>query len=245
MRSRRRARVKRDSLNHAQRKDQLGTRRNFIKCGLVGLIGLGLSAGRLLSHPHCAWAGTGKTIVPKGTKQDDLRNKNPRDLDTSSLEITPIKDFGTMGLDDYDVDIEKWRLLVEGEVAAPLSLSYDQVINLACIERTVLMICPGVFVNNGVWKGVPLKELLKMAQVKPDVNYVTFRGPMGNYEKAFRSPIQEALADKVFLAYHVNGRRLPRKHGFPLRLVAEGYHGYEWVKYVYKVTADVIKEEER
>lgn len=206
-------------------------------------MGLGLLACRLLSPAGCAWAGTGKTIVPKGTKLNDLRDKNPKDLDASSLEITPLKDFGTMGLDDYSVDIEKWRLVVEGEVATPLSLSYDQVINLVSIERTVLMICPGVFVNNGVWKGVPVKELLKMAQVKPDVNYVTFRGPMGNYEKAFRVSIEEALADKVFLAHTVNGRPLPRKHGFPLRVVGEGYYGYEWVKYVYKVTVDVIKEE--
>jgi len=208
-------------------------------------MGLGLLAGRPLSPPCCAWAGTGKTIVPKGTNLNDLRDKNPKDLDASNLEITPLKDFGTMGLVDYDVDIEKWRLVVEGEVATPLSLSYDQVINLACIERTVLMICPGVFVNNGVWKGVSVNELLKMAQIKPDVNYVTFRGPMGTYEKTLRAPIEAALANKVFLAHTVNGRPLPRKHGFPLRVVAEGYYGYEWVKYVYKVTADVIKEEKR
>lgn len=221
------------------------TRRNFIKRGLAGLIGLGFSADCLLSDATWAWAGTGKTIVPKGTRRDDLKDKNPRDLDTSGLDITPIEDFGTMGLDNYDVDLENWRLLVEGEVAAPLRLSYDQLINVPSIEKTILMICPGVFANNGVWKGLSVKDLLTMAQMKPDVNYVTFRGPMGNYEKVFRAPIKEVLDGKIFLAYQVNGRPLPRKHGFPLRVVAEGYYGYEWVKYVYKVTADVIKAEER
>jgi sulfoxide reductase catalytic subunit YedY len=41
----------------------------------------------------------------------------------------------------------------------------------------------------------------------------------------------------VFLAYQVNGQALPKKHGFPLRVVAEGYYGGDWVKYVYKVVA--------
>jgi sulfoxide reductase catalytic subunit YedY len=34
------------------------------------------------------------------------------------------------------------------------------------------------------------------------------------------------------LASQVNGATLPPKHGFPLRVVAEGYYGAEWVKYV-------------
>jgi sulfoxide reductase catalytic subunit YedY len=42
----------------------------------------------------------------------------------------------------------------------------------------------------------------------------------------------------VFLATHVNGTVLPRKHGFPLRVVAEGYYGSEWVKYVGKLTVE-------
>jgi DMSO/TMAO reductase YedYZ molybdopterin-dependent catalytic subunit len=37
---------------------------------------------------------------------------------------------------------------------------------------------------------------------------------------------------KVFLAYRVNGVTLPRKHGFPLRLVYEDEYGSSWVKYV-------------
>jgi sulfoxide reductase catalytic subunit YedY len=33
----------------------------------------------------------------------------------------------------------------------------------------------------------------------------------------------------------VNGETLPRKHGFPLRLVYEDAYGSEWVKYVKEV----------
>ena len=40
----------------------------------------------------------------------------------------------------------------------------------------------------------------------------------------------------MFLAYGVNDIALPERHGFPLRLVAEGHKGRRWVKYVHTVT---------
>jgi DMSO/TMAO reductase YedYZ molybdopterin-dependent catalytic subunit len=88
---------------------------------------------------------------------------------------------------------------------------------------------------------ISVRELLTRAEVSKEVNYITFRGPEGNYEKIFRVPLNDVLTDKVFLAYQVNGEVLLRKHGFPLRIVAEGYYGSDWVKYVYKVTADVVR----
>ena len=42
-------------------------------------------------------------------------------------------------------------------------------------------------------------------------------------------------AEKVFLAYQVNGKPLPERHGFPLRLVADDHYGSRWVKYVERV----------
>jgi sulfoxide reductase catalytic subunit YedY len=53
-------------------------------------------------------------------------------------------------------------------------------------------------------------------------------------------PVNEAFSNMVFMAYQVNGETLPVKHGFPLRVVAEGHYGYEWVKYVCRITADSI-----
>ncbi len=53
-------------------------------------------------------------------------------------------------------------------------------------------------------------------------------------------PVEDLLSNKVFLAYELNGKPLPQRHGFPLRAVAEGYYGYDWVKYVYKVTVEKI-----
>jgi sulfoxide reductase catalytic subunit YedY len=149
-----------------------------------------------------------------------------------------LKDFGTMGLTNHEVDLDTWRLEVTGHVDTPLRLSYAQLRDLPSIERTVLQICPGVFANHGAWRGISIMELLERAEVKGGTTYVTIGGPSGPYQKTVRYPIKDVLSNKVFLAHGVNGENLPRKHGFPLRVVAEDYYGYDWVKYVCSVSVE-------
>ena len=55
-------------------------------------------------------------------------------------------------------------------------------------------------------------------------------------------PVAEVLSNQIFLAYQVNGQMLPRKHGFPLRVVAEDHYGSVWVKYVHKVEAYRVED---
>ena len=87
---------------------------------------------------------------------------------------------------------------------------------------------------------ISIKELLRRAEAKDGVTHVTIRGPRGPYEKSVRYPMKDVVANKVFLAYKINGKDLPQKHGFPVRVVAEDYYGYDWVKYVDRITADKI-----
>jgi sulfoxide reductase catalytic subunit YedY len=196
---------------------------------------LGLST--VLSLISRAYAQTKRIILPKGTKMTSLVDKNPADLDTRQLEVIPLDQFETMGLSDHNTNLETWRLKITGKVQKPLNLSYDQVLELPSIERNVLLICPGFFTNHGRWKGISVTELLRLAQSESGITHVTFRGPPGRYAKTERFPIAEVAADKIFLAYQVNGQILPRKHGFPLRVVAEDHYGSEWVKYVHEVEA--------
>jgi len=185
-------------------------------------------------------AETGKIILPKGTARESLIDKNPAELDAGNLEVTPIENFGTMGLTDHAVSIEKWVLEVDGHVKKPLRLTYEEIKRLPSVERNVLMICPGFFANHGNWKGFSLGALLKRTQAEDGITHVTVRGPDGKYANSQRYPLEDVLSNKVFLAYAVNGKPIPQRHGFPLRAVAEGYYGYDWVKYVYKVTVEKI-----
>jgi sulfoxide reductase catalytic subunit YedY len=213
------------------------TRRQFIKFTIELLSGVGVFFSGIGLWLKKAYAQTKRIIVPKGTKLSSLRNENPATLDTRNLEILPLKDFETMGLTDHKVDLKSWRLIIKGNLAAPRNLSYPQILELPSIERNVLLICPGVFTNHGRWKGISLMTVLNLAQMKADTTHITVYGPEGPYEKVERFPIADIRSNKVFLVYEVNGEKLPQKHGFPLRIVAEDYYGSDWVKYVYKIEA--------
>jgi DMSO/TMAO reductase YedYZ molybdopterin-dependent catalytic subunit len=218
----------------------MNKRRQFLKVAVGFLASAYVLLGPFFSAARWVYAKAEKTILPKGTKRDSLIYRDPKSLDTSNLEITPLKDFGTMGISDYEVNPRAWRLEVNGHVKKPLKLTYPEVLGLPGIEKNVLLICPGFFANHGRWKGISMKNLLEIAAVESDVRHVTFSGPKGPYEKVERFPIDDVLRNKVFLAYGVNGETLPKRHGFPLRVVAEDYYGGDWVKYVYKMTLDKI-----
>ena len=213
------------------------TRRQFIKFSVKFLSGLGMFFGTIGGWFEKVYAQTKRILVPKGTDLSTLRSENPATLDTRNLDVLPLKEFETMGQTDHEVDLKSWRLSIDGNVAAPTRLTYSRIIELPSIERKVLMICPGVFTNHGKWKGISLMTVLNLAGTKADTTHIVVSGPQGSYEKVEKFPIADIRSDKVFLAYQVNGQRLPQKHGFPLRIVAEDYYGDDWVKYVYKIEA--------
>jgi len=212
-------------------------RRRFIKLLLKFFAGLGVLFSPLGAGMRLVWAATKKIVLPKETRMENLISKNPADLDTQNLDLTPLEKFETMGLDDHRVDLNTWQLEIDGRVQHPVKLTYSQVIGIPTVKRDVLLICPGVFAYHARWEGISVAKLLEAARIHPDATHVSFSGPEGSYEKSERFPMEDIISGRVFLAYRVNDRVLPRKHGFPLRVVAEGYYGGDWIKYVYKITA--------
>lgn len=216
----------------------MNARRAFLTLAFKALACAAFLSGGILSGVRWVWARSERVILPKGTRRESLVQRDPKTLDTRNLEVTELKDFETMGLSDHEVDMREWRLEVGGLVKHPLRLTYEEIVGMPGVERDVLLICPGIFANHGRWKGISMKPLLEKAGVDTDAKTVVFSGPDGAEEKVERFPLDEVLNDKVFLAYGVNGQALPRKHGFPLRVVAEDYYGDDWVKYVYRMTLE-------
>ena len=216
----------------------MSNRRQFLRIGAGFLASIGVLFSPLFSAVQWVHAKAQKIILPRGTKEESLIHRDPKSLDASNLDTTPLKNFGTMGQSDYEVNLEEWRLEVTGRVKAPLKLTYPEILALPSVEKKVLLICPGFFANHGQWKGISMLALLHKALMAKDVTHVTFAGPKGSNEKVERFPIEDILSNKVYLAYGVNGEALPKKHGFPLRVVAEDYYGGDWVKYVYKVNVE-------
>jgi len=211
------------------------TRRKLMKILLAAAAGVTLLFGKAGLGLQWAYAKAKKVILPKGTEMSELVAKNPAKLDTRNLETSPMTEFDVMGQTNHPVNIGDWRLHVSGAVTQPGQFTYDDLLKMPAVERNVLLICPGFFAYNGLWKGITMETFLKAVGFKPEATHVKFSGPKGISRKSKRFAIDEVMADKVFLAYQVNGEPLPERHGYPLRLVAEDHYGGRWVKYVDKV----------
>ena len=211
------------------------TRRQLLLVLSRLFVGLGALTGIRFSSVSNAWAQLQKRILPKNTDLQRLRNDNPEYLDTRNLDIMPIEAFETMGDKDAPFAAETWRLEVAGAVETELALNYDEIRALPSMERKVLLVCPGVFVIHAKWKGFAIQELIQRAKPSQNVSkvYIYARSQHGDRKETFSmGDVNKGL---VFLAYGVNDQTLPRKHGFPLRVVAEGHWGGFWAKYVYKL----------
>jgi len=122
-----------------------------------------------------------------------------------------------------------YRLTVDGLVEKPLTLTYDDIVASPSVTEVVLLICPLTFVDNAEWTGVPVSTLLAEAGLKSGATKVEFQA-LDGYQNVLT--LEDVQKDGVFLAYKVDGQLLPLEHGYPLRLVAEGQYGSNWVKWI-------------
>jgi len=150
-------------------------------------------------------------------------------FDNSNLPITPVEELHITGAAP-EVNIEDYKLVVEGLVETPLYLTYDAILDYPSVTEVVLLVCPGFFTDNAEWTGVTMTTLLAEAGIRPEAKEVTLYALGSEYKVVL--PLDVVQQDGVFLAHTVNGQVLPAKHGYPLRLVVRGNYGYDWIKWV-------------
>jgi hypothetical protein len=129
--------------------------------------------------------------------------------------------------DPQPLDAQQWRLQIDGLVDRPTTLTYAQVLDLAAQPLTALIDCTGGWYSTQEWQGVSLAALLDHAGVQAEARSVIVRGVTG-YQRAFDLD----TARSFLLATHVAGQPLRHGNGFPLRLVAPGHRGFDWIKWI-------------
>jgi len=189
--------------------------------------------------------------------------ESPRDIFTQA--ITPNDQFFVRwhmpDIPTY-IDLNEFRLQVQGSVETPLSLSVDDLKSkFEPVEITSVLQCGGnsrkYYAATGqathgvqwghgamgcaVWKGVRLKDILNMAGVKSTAQFVGVNGlekpAVDETPRFFREmEIDEALSGELIVAYAMNGEDLPYLNGFPLRLVIPGHFSDSWVKMLSEIT---------
>jgi DMSO/TMAO reductase YedYZ molybdopterin-dependent catalytic subunit len=196
-----------------------------------------------------------------------VREQEPLNLEMpfSSLDsfITPNESFYVRcHFPVPEIAAADWRLKIEGEVASPFELGYNDLLameprtiaaTLECAGNNRIFLEPKVkgvqwdlgAVGNASWTGVPLSALLERAKIKSRALEVILEGadegevdkaprPAGKVSFSRSLPLEKACAD-VLLAYQMNGEKLSATHGFPLRAIVPGWYAMASVKWLRRI----------
>ena len=214
--------------------------------------------GTIAAIPLAAAAARRGLAQVSGDATRIVRSARPQDIETpvSLLDswITPNDRFFVRShLYTPDVDVKTWRLTVDGEVEAPLSLTLEELRQFPRETRVVTIECAGngrSFYNPPVagvqwqkgavgtarWTGVRLGDLLARVRAKANARFVLFDGadaPLATIpDFVGQVPIAKALDPDTILAYEMNGAPLPIANGFPLRAIVPGWEGAYSVKWL-------------
>lgn len=166
-------------------------------------------------------------------------------------QLTPTE---RMFLRNHSAIVERraadWSLTIEGLVRRPITLSFDELLELPRSSYTAVLECSGngrqAFAEAGTpaqglpwgqgavacaeWIGVPMALILEQAGVKATALQAECAG--GGPDPFVRGVEVAKLRDDAMLAYAVNGQPLPAAHGGPVRLIVPGWGGVNWVKWI-------------
>ena len=183
--------------------------------------------------------------------------------------ITPVDAFFIRNNGDLPEigDERDWTLTVDGEVERPavwtiagLRQRFETVTVTAVLEcagngRSQFSPATGGLqwrlgaVGCARWTGVRLADVLEHAGPKPSAVYTGHHAPdrqIDMPEKAALSrglPMAKALSPEALIAFAMNDEPLPRLHGGPLRIVAPGYPGSAWQKWLDRISLRPVEHD--
>jgi hypothetical protein len=196
-----------------RRRDIVG-RRQFLEAAAIGLGGL------------IAWRVQRPLAARLGLPGADRRFTGSYEADSFAGNAFPITSW--VADDPKPLDRGSYRLAVEGELLRTLSLPLADLDGPD--ELVATLDCTGGFYSKQRWRGVRLGRLIDRAQARPGANHVRVVSVTG-----YRWSFSLADARAMLLATKVGGEPLSHGHGAPVRLVAPGRRGFQWVKWVTRV----------
>ena len=146
---------------------------------------------------------------------------DPKALIINSAEGTP------------KLELDAYRLTIDGKVDNPIRLSLPQLNKLPQASMVMQHVCVEGWAAIVQWGGVRLRDLAMMVKPKPSARYVIFQSADKYYESW---DLASALHPQTLLASNMNGAPLPIDNGAPIRLAAPIKLGYKQSKWVTQVT---------
>jgi DMSO/TMAO reductase YedYZ molybdopterin-dependent catalytic subunit len=127
-----------------------------------------------------------------------------------------------------------FHLRIDGSVAKPVTLSYDDLRALPQHEVTFTFTCvTGWTVPNTHWAGVRLADVVERVDPHPGVHALEFYSADGVYTDSLS--LSQARASDVLLALDLEGKPISPDHGAPVRLLVPSMYGYKSVKWLNRI----------
>lgn len=144
--------------------------------------------------------------------------------------VTPIPSFSNAN----------WSFRIDGLVERAQVWNWEQFVKLARTVQVSDFHCvTGWSVYKNTWEGIPLKQFLEKAGVKPGAHSVKFYSGDGVYTDAIT--LEQAQMDDIMIAVMHDGKPIPADLGGPVRLVIPQMYAYKSVKWLNRI--EVIDNE--
>ena len=203
---------------------------------LAGLVGIGL-AGGLASASSAAQRA--EELVPN--EWDDITNYNNY-YEFGTGKSDPAKYAGALSTTPWSVEIN-------GLVDRPAVYHLEDILQKMTIEERIYRFrCVEAWSMVVPWNGFELADLLNMAGVQSQANYVAFqtlyrpeemRGqnyPVLDWPYVEGLRLDEAMHPLTMMANGIYGKQIPNQNGAPLRLVVPWKYGFKSIKSIVKIT---------
>lgn len=176
----------------------------------------------------------GETAMAREFAESDIR-QGQRPNGVTNPEDEPYKALAAN-------DFRDWRLVVDGLVEKPLSLTREQLQSMPSRTQITRHDCVEGWSTIAKWTGTQLSLVLDQAVAKPEARYAVFycmdtieRGLSGNILYYGSIDLIDARHPQTILAYGLNGKPLPVANGAPLRVRVERQLGYKMPKYINRI----------
>ncbi len=169
------------------------------------------------------------------TSPGESRTNTPADTGRPELPPNQVRTqrFPIIGERDPEpFDSATWRLELDGLVATPVSLSWDELTSLPHVAETGTIHCVTRWSRpDSTFEGVRLALLLKRAKPQREARFVRFVSGRGHDTTL---PLTHARRD-VLIADGFDGGPLPPEHGGPVRSVTLSRYFYKSVKWLRRI----------
>ena len=230
-------------------REQSPTRRNFIQTSITAAA-IGMTSVATADKENAGHTEMPGDPEPWLTKPDDFGDVSRGTPVPHTLSETQRRDVG--------LTRNTWRLQIDSDSESPAMirqpLTGDQAFTFRdlmqhaeqhSVRFTKVMTCLniGCPLGNGIWEGVPLRDVIWKTQPVENLRRVFYYGFHNNDPvQMFRSslPVGRVLEDPfglppVILCYKLNGQWLTPERGGPVRIVVPEAYGFKSIKWLTNV----------